>query len=175
MTKKKTILYIAMSLDGYIAREDGSVDWLEEVAGEGDNGYGKFYEGIGSIIMGRATYDICLGLSDTWMYAGKPCYVYSRTARPSEGLVEFTSEPPEQLIERLRQTSQGHIWLEGGGEIVRLFLERDLIDEMQIAIIPTVLGQGIPLFPAGTKSVSFRLAATETYGDIAIMTYNRAQ
>ncbi|MFB9329075.1 dihydrofolate reductase family protein [Paenibacillus aurantiacus] len=173
MTKQKTILYIAMSLDGYIAREDGSVDWLEAVEGDGDNGYGAFYEGVGSLIMGRATYDICLQLSEQWMYAGKPCYVYSRTPRPSGELVEFTSESPDRLTERLQQTSQGHIWLMGGGEIVRMFLERDLIDEMQLAIIPTVLGRGIPLFPVDTKTSGFRLDETEKHGDIVIITYTR--
>lgn len=175
MKEKKTILYIAMSLDGYIAREDGSVDWLDDVEGEGgDTGYTAFYQEIGSIIMGRASYDVCLKLSEHWYYAGKPCYVYTRTPRPSKEGIEFTTEPPEELVERLQSTSQGHIWLLGGGEIVRKFLERDLIDELQIAVIPKVLGKGIPLFPTGTMPTRFRQKSVDSHGDFAMLTYIRA-
>ncbi|MBE9913544.1 dihydrofolate reductase [Paenibacillus donghaensis] len=170
----KVVLYIAMSLDGYIALPDGSVDWLFDVKGDGgDNGYADFYATVGTLIMGRGTYDEVLKLSDEFPYAGKPCYVTTRTPSQYEKSphVTFTDEKLTELVPRLKQQSSGNVWLVGGGQLVQDFMQEGLMEEAVIAVIPKVLGQGIPLFPAGTAPSSFELKRMEQRGDIAMLTY----
>lgn len=158
MNKNKVVLYIATSLDGYIARPNGAVDWLDDLEVDGeDNSYYEFYQTIGTVVMGRLTYDEVLKLADNFPYADKPCYVLSRSAHAPAPHVTFTDEDIETLIPRLQQSSDGDVWLIGGGQIVAAFLEKNLLDELQIAIIPKVLGDGIPLFPKGTVPSSFQL------------------
>ncbi|MGF7049581.1 dihydrofolate reductase [Paenibacillus sp. DS2015] len=172
MINNKVVLYIAMSLDGYIARKDGSVDWLDDVEGdESDNGYGKFYDSIGTVVMGRLTYDEVLSLTDVFPYADKPCYVYSRSKQTEDPFVVFTHEPLENLIPRLKDTSKGDIWLVGGGQLVQAFLEKRLLDEIYVAIIPKVLGEGIRLFPKGTVPDTFKLLKIERMGQIVALSY----
>ncbi|HEY2493413.1 MAG TPA: dihydrofolate reductase family protein [Paenibacillus sp.] len=172
MGKHKVVLYIAMSLDGYIARKDGSVDWLDDVEGdEVDNGYGKFYDSIGTVVMGRLTYDEVLSLTDNFPYADKPCYVYSRSKQVEAPHVVFTDEPLESFIPRLKDTSKGDVWLVGGGQLVQTFLEKKLLDEIYLAIIPKVLGEGIRLFPKGTIPNTFKLLKMEQLGQIVALSY----
>lgn len=173
MKMNKVILYIAMSLDGYIAREDGAVDWLEEAEGDGgDNGYADFYETIGALVMGRKTYESVLGLSETFPYAGKPCYVLSTTRRERTEHAVFTDEALDSLIPSLAATTRGDVWIVGGGELVRSVMERGLLDELHLAVIPKVLGGGIPLFPQGTVPTSFRLRDMEQMGQIVMLRYS---
>jgi dihydrofolate reductase len=171
MEKSNVILYIAMSLDGFIARPDGAVDWLDDVEGDGDNGYSKFYSKVGAVIMGRKTYEEVLRLTDEFPYAGKPCYVLSRQPQESNSHVTFTDEELESLISRLKEQSVGYVWLVGGGQFVQQFLEKKLIDELELYIIPKLIGEGIPLFPEGTLPANFELTGTESYGQIAALRY----
>lgn len=171
MKNNKVVLYIAMSLDGYIAKLNGSVDWLFDVEGEGDNGYEAFYNTVGTIIMGRLTYDEVLLLSDEFPYADKPCYVLSRSTHAPAPHVIFTDETINTLIPRLKQSSEGDVWLVGGGQLVTAFLEENFLDELCIAIIPKVLGDGIPLFPQGTVPSTFRLTQLKQMGQIISLTY----
>ncbi|WP_226642700.1 dihydrofolate reductase family protein [Mesobacillus subterraneus] len=171
MKKSNVVLYIAMSLDGYIARPDGAVDWLDDVEGEGDNGYDEFYSQVGSVIMGRKTYEEVLRLTDEFPYAGKTCYVLSRQTKESSPHVTFTEEELESLVSRLKIESEGYVWLVGGGQLVKQFLEKQLIDEIQLYLIPKLIGEGIPLFPDGTPPADFELTSTGRYGQIASLTY----
>lgn len=171
MIKNNVVLYIAMSLDGYIARPDGAVDWLDDVEGEGDNGYGEFYSQVGTVIMGRKTYEEVLRLTDEFPYAGKTCYVLSRQTKESSPHVTFTEEELESLVSRLKKESEGYVWLVGGGQLVKQFLEKQLIDEIQLYIIPKLIGEGIPLFPDGTPPADFELTSTGRHGQIASLTY----
>ncbi|OPG97465.1 deaminase [Chryseobacterium mucoviscidosis] len=172
MSNHKVVLYIAMSLDGYIARPDGSVDWLFDVEGDGgDNGYGKFYSTIGSVVMGRLTYEEVLKLSDEFPYADRPTYVLSRSKQPPAPHVQFTDEAVENLIPRLKQDSNGDIWIVGGGQLVQAVLEHQLLEEVEIAIIPKILGEGIPLFPTGTVPTHFKMIHTQTLGQIVSIRY----
>jgi len=171
-SNSKTILYIAMSLDGYIARLDGSVDWLFDVQGDGgDNGYASFYQTIGSVIMGRSTYEEVLTLSEDFPYADRPTYVLSRSEQPPEPHVQFTTENVETLISRLKQTSEGDVWVVGGGQLVQSVMEQQLLDEIEVAIIPKVLGEGIPLFPKGTVPTLLKTIRTQTLGQIISIRY----
>ncbi|WP_458460462.1 dihydrofolate reductase family protein [Paenibacillus sp.] len=172
MTNNKTILYIAMSLDGYIARLDGSVDWLFDVEGDGeDNGYAAFYQTIGSVVMGRNTYEEVLTLSEEFPYADRPTYVLSRSEQPPAPHVHFTTESLETLLPRLKQTSDGNVWIVGGGKLVQAVMENKLLDEIEVAIIPKILGEGIPLFPTGTVPSQFRMIRTQTLGQIISIRY----
>ncbi|GGA37755.1 dihydrofolate reductase family protein [Paenibacillus physcomitrellae] len=174
MNQQEVVLYVAISLDGYLAREDGSVDWLDQVEGDGgDNGYSEFYRTIGSLVMGRSTYEVVLQLSEEFLYAGKPVYVFTSGAEgitPNEHVV-FTDESLEVVTERLKAVSEGDIWLVGGGKLVKGYLEADLIDRVELAVIPEVLGAGIPLFPKGVPGTKFRLTGIRQLGQIAMLSY----
>ncbi|BBI36441.1 dihydrofolate reductase family protein [Cohnella abietis] len=172
MKNNKVVLYIAMSLDGYIAKSNGSVDWLFDVEGDGeDNGYNHFYSTVGTIVMGRLTYDEVLQLADDFPYANKTCYVLSRSKQAPAPHVIFTDEDINALIPRLKNESDGDVWLVGGGQLVAAFLEANLLDELQIAVIPKVLGEGIPLFPKGTLPSAFRLTQIQQFGQIVSLSY----
>ena len=151
-SEPNVILYTAMSLDGYIAKEDGSVDWLEDT-GEGVEGtYLKFYISIDTIIMGRKTYDQILTFGE-WVYKGKDTYVLTSDISrvPEKPNIEFRNDEIEDLTTELKQKSKSNIWLLGGAETVNAFLEKKLIDEYRIAIVPVILGTGIPLFTSGAE------------------------
>ncbi|PZD93777.1 dihydrofolate reductase [Paenibacillus sambharensis] len=174
--KNKIVLYIAMSLDGYIARPDGSVDWLFDVEGDGgDNGYGRFYSSVGTVVMGRLTYEAVLGLEEVFPYADKPCYVLTRTNTPrlANPHAQYTDRPLKELLSELQSKSDGDVWVVGGGQVVKACLKENLLDEMQIAVIPKVLGSGIPLFPEGSPASTYRLTNTEPIGQIVMLTYER--
>ncbi|WLR55202.1 dihydrofolate reductase family protein [Mesobacillus subterraneus] len=171
MEKSKVILYIAASLDGYIARPDGAVDWLDNVEGDGDNSYSEFYSKVGTVVMGRKTYEEILRLTDDFPYGGKPCYVLSRQTQESNTHVTYSDEELESLVSRLKEHSEGYVWLVGGGQLVKQFLEKKLIDEIELYIIPKLIGDGIPLFPEGTPPADFELTDTGRFGQIAALKY----
>ncbi|MEW4431290.1 dihydrofolate reductase family protein [Paenibacillus pabuli] len=168
----KVVLYIAMSLDGYIARKDGSVDWLFDVEGDGgDNGYAAFYQTIGTVVMGRTTYEDVLKLSEDFLYADRPTYVLSRSEQPPAPHVQFTTEPVERLIPRLQQASDADVWIVGGGQLVQAVMEKRLLHEIEVAIIPKILGEGIPLFPEGIVPSNLKMMGTQTLGQIISIRY----
>lgn len=156
----KIIVYIAMSLDGFIADRDGGVGWLDDVhpsEADGGFGYAKFYDSVGSIIMGRVTYEQVLNFG-VWPYPGKPANVF--TSKLPEGDhpdVEFTSDDPKAFVEGLGARSEQDIWLVGGGKLIAAFREQGLIDQYTITIIPVLLGEGVPLFVGGQPGETLRL------------------
>ncbi|WP_070328376.1 dihydrofolate reductase family protein [Exiguobacterium aurantiacum] len=166
------VLYIAASLDGKIARTNNQLDWLFAVEGEGNNGYTDFFKTVGAVIMGRKTYEEVLRLEDNhYPYANIPNYILTRSPDREAEHVTFTDEPIEQLIERLKQDIDGDIWIVGGGEVIKAAMEHDLIDSYEIAIAPVILGEGIPLFPEGTKETKLRLTSQRESGQFVMVTY----
>jgi dihydrofolate reductase len=154
--KKKVKLFIAASLDGYIARKDESIDWLFM---DGDYGYAAFYESIDVIIMGRKTYTIAEKMGAN-PYPGKKTFVLSKTrAGDRVDDIVFTKEPLRKLI---AQAEKG-VWVVGGGEVVREFLKQDLLDELVISIHPILLGSGIPLFPPNERELPLELTASTVW------------
>ena len=159
---RKCVLYIAASCDGYIARENGDVDWLR---GEGDYGYEAFLTGIDTIIMGNKTYQQVRGFG-TWPYDGLRTIVYSRSlAGTKDDRVEFTNAMPPELLAELRGEEGRDIWLVGGGELVRLFMNASLIDEYHVFIQSIVLGGGVRLFPDQTSERRLRLLRVQHYDE----------
>ena len=143
----KTTLYAAISLDGFIARADGSVDWLEAFGDPNDDvGHRAFQESVDVLVMGGKTYRQMLTFGP-WPYAGKSTWVYSRQpVETNPGDVLHTDAPPTELVEQLRRESKRHLWLFGGGEVNAMFLRADLIGELCLFVTPITLGTGIPLF-----------------------------
>ncbi|MBI4019458.1 MAG: dihydrofolate reductase [Candidatus Aenigmarchaeota archaeon] len=144
----RLILYIAMSLDGYIARKDGAIDWLEGYDEE-EYGYQDFYRDIGAVILGKTTYDQALGFPE-FPYKNVDCYVFTHEKKPNEGNIIFVSGNAKDFMEFLKPKA-GNIWLVGGSSIIAEFMKHNLIDDFIITIVPTLLGSGIPLFQAGFK------------------------
>lgn len=157
---RKLVLFIAASLDGYIARPDGGVDWLFT---DRDYGYQAFYDSVDAILIGRRTFDQLLSGGD-YPYAGKHAYVFS--ARPlywSNEHVEAVSDDAAAFIGHLKHGEGGHIWLLGGAALIKTCLEQDLIDEFIVSIHPLMLGAGIPLFPTTESSRRLSLLSVETF------------
>jgi dihydrofolate reductase len=156
------ILGVGMSIDGYIARLDGSVDFLFMPK---DYSMADFFALIDTAVMGRKTYEVSLKMGGGGFSGSKiATFVFSRTlpAGEREGL-HFVKESPTEFVERLRRSSGKHVWLMGGGELARDFLKADLVDELYIGIVPVLLGEGIALFPSGFPQRNFRLAENRTY------------
>lgn len=158
---RKVVLSLGISLDGYIARPDGAVDFLFMPK---DFSMAPFLATVDTIIMGRKTLDAAVKMSGGSYTADLPTYVFSRT-QPSgnrDGL-EFVNQPPAEFIGHLRKRPGKNIWLMGGGELARDFLRADLVDALDLGIVPTLLGAGIPLFPAGFPQSEFKLVENKTY------------
>jgi dihydrofolate reductase len=143
------IYYVAASLDGYIATPDGGVAWLApfEAAGE-DYGYAAFYASVDALLLGSRTYEqVCT--FDPWPYPGKPCRVFSRRPlAPARPEVTVTARSPRQVAAELEACGIRRAWLVGGGQLAAAFRAEALITEYIVAVIPVVLGAGIPLFGA---------------------------
>lgn len=166
----KVIVYICMSMDGYIATLDDRVEWSYDVEGDGgDNGYEAFYRTIGAVVMGRRTYEQVLVLTDEFPYADKPCYVLSHSPQPATPHVTFTNEAMTTLIPHLIAQSAGDIYLVGGSELIAHGLAADLIDEFHIAIIPKLLGAGIPLFAQGVPPCTWTLVEANPVGQMVMV------
>ncbi|PZC46577.1 MAG: Dihydrofolate reductase [Chloroflexi bacterium] len=155
-------LYIAASLDGYIAGPNGEIDWLD-VAGDLDYGYEEFYASIDTTVMGRATYELTLTVEE-YPYAGKTNYVFTRGPLPPDtSHVQFVSDDIAGFVRDLKEQPGEDIWLLGGGQINTIMLNEDLIDDIILTAFPLVLGEGIPLFAAGASRAQFRTVGFEAY------------
>ena len=150
----KVVLFIAISLDGYIASSDGTVDWLFHDA---DYGYTEFMASVDAVVMGRKTWEQARTFEDV-PFAGKQVIVFSRCqSRANESRILFVQGDPETMIPRIQSTIKKDIWLLGGGNLIQQFIGSNLIDEFRIFVHPIILGQGIPLFlrQSGRTDLSF--------------------
>lgn len=144
---RNVILYIAMSLDGYIAKPDGDISFLSAVEKEGeDYGYSAFTETIDTVILGRKTYDKVLSMGFTAPYGKRDVYVLTHNPQPATDHITFYSGSLPELVFGLKNQDGKHIYCDGGAETVHQFLQNDLFDELIISIIPSLLGDGIRLF-----------------------------
>lgn len=167
-------VFIATSLDGFIAEDDGALDFLSVVEdATTDYGYGEFIATIDAIVMGRATYEAGLGFP-VWPYTGQRVVVLTSGSKESVNGEEFSSEEPTALVERLGAEGVRRIYVDGGATI-RSFLAAGLIDDLVISVIPRILGRGIPLFGLGIPSLALRLDGTETFDSgLVQLRYSRA-
>ncbi len=158
-------MYIATSLDGFIAREDGSIDWLTEYEkAETDYGYSEFYASIGTVLMGRKTYEQVLGFGQ-WPYGEKNVYVFTRQKEPlhREKNVEFVSGDIGEFTRQLRENTDKDIWLVGGSQLIKVFLKENLVQDLIVFVVPVILGGGIPLFDHIGKEIRLKTSRVEKY------------
>ncbi|NDV97169.1 dihydrofolate reductase [Dysgonomonas sp. 521] len=162
---KKIILYIAASLDGRIAEPDGGIEWLSEfpITEEMNYGYKEFMDSIDTIIMGGRSWRELSNMDAMGAYADKTVYVVSHHDWGEKENIKFITENVIEHIDDLRNESGKNIWLFGGGELVSMLLAADLVDEMQIAYIPVILGKGVSLFPEQPKESKWKLQDSTSY------------
>ena len=163
---RNILLYIAASLDGYIARADGTIDWLEDKAytikGE-DFGYSSFIQTIDTTLMGHETYKTVAGFEAPFPYTDKTNYVFSRTPHPDTASVKFVSSDVVAFVKQLKQQPGNDIWLIGGGQLNTLLLNAGLIDEIILTYIPVILGTGIPLFAPVAGEQMFKVLESKSF------------
>ncbi|MBI3665352.1 MAG: dihydrofolate reductase [Acidobacteria bacterium] len=166
--ERKIIVYIATSADGYIARADGSVDWLNRPRTAGDYGMAAFFRSIDTIVWGRKTYDQTVGIGHKGGGYGPKVKNYVFTHRPPESPtpgVEFVNEPVGAFAKRLRAEAGKDIWMMGGGGVIASFLDEDEIDEFSIHVIPTFIGEGIPLIQPRRRLIPLELLSAHPFSD----------
>lgn len=166
--RRRVIVYIATSADGYIARSDGSVDWLNRPRTAGDYGMGKFFRSIDTILWGRKTYDQAVEMAGEGGGFGPKVrnYVFThrRPESPARG-VEFVEEPIRAFAKRLRAEPGKDIWMMGGAGLIASFLDVGEIDEFIIHVIPTFIGEGIPLVQPRHRLVPLKLRSVRRFSD----------
>ena len=128
-----------------------------------DYGYTQFYDSVDALAMGSKTYELAASVAD-WPYPGKPSFVFTRqTLTASHDDITFVSDPVKTVMDNLRTQGFQHVWLVGGGELIRSFLDHGLIDEYIITFIPVILGAGIPLFPSPSAKQRLELIGSRSY------------
>ena len=159
---RKVVLGVGISVDGYIARPDGSVDFLFMPK---DYSMAAFFKRIDTAVMGRKTYEMGLKLGGGKISSpGMKCYVFSRTLNAGErNGVMVVVDSPRQFVSALRKKKGKDIWLMGGGELTREFLREDLVDELYLGVVPVLIGEGIPAFPSGFPQRKFALTENKTF------------
>lgn len=167
---RKIIVYIATSADGFIARPDGGIDWLDRPSPKGHYGYPAFFKSIDTILWGRKTYEkgIELGMNASMFGAKTKNYVFTHSAqlpKPADLIIEFVNEPVEEFAQKLRAQPGKDIWMMGGGEIIGSFLDAGEIDEFSIHVIPVMIGEGIPLIAPRHRFVKLALLSTKKFPD----------
>ena len=166
----KCSVFIATSLDGFIARKNGNLDWLPgsdgvPVPGGEDYGYKSFFESIDALILGRKTYELASSVPE-WPYTGKSVVVlssrYPKTLQPISQDIEGTSLPPRELLSEMESRSVQHIYVDGGTTI-QSFLRDRLIDELTVIRVPVLIGEGISLFGPTGRDIKLRHISTKTF------------
>lgn len=160
---RKIILGLGISIDGYIARPDGTFDFLF-MPKDFMHEFSAFNASIDTCIMGRKTYDVAKAQGGGGFDKRIKTYVLSRTLPSGEReSLTFVNVSPQALVEEIRRRKGKDIWLMGGGEIARDFLKADLVDELHVGVVPVLLGEGLPLFPSGFPQRNFELIENKTF------------
>jgi dihydrofolate reductase len=178
----KTQYYTATSIDGYIADQDGSLDWLFEVDEGTDNPFGAFFAGVGAFAMGATTYewvlknDNVLDEPGNWhdMYGDMPCWVFTHRELPlvPDANIFFVSGDVKRVHEAMQVAAQGrNVWIVGGGDLVGEFADQGLLDEIILGVAPVTLGAGAPLLPRRLTSQQLALTGVAQMGQFAYLTY----
>jgi dihydrofolate reductase len=178
MTKRrKVIVHIGTSADGYIARPDGDLEWLtSRPAPEGFYGMSAFMKSIDTKVLGRKTYEVSLRMGAKFDSKDRTI-VFSRQAPPSDAPsgVEFVNSAIGPFVTRLREQPGKDIWLMGGGEVIASFLDAQAIDEFVISVAPVFIGEGIPLIARRHRHVPLELRSIERFEDGLVQLHYRVQ
>lgn len=161
---RKVILYIATSLDGYIAQPNDDLSFLSIVEQEGqDYGYADFIKTVDAVIIGRKTYDKVISMGFDFPHADKDAYIITRTPRANIGSVKFYTDNLKSLVDKLKSENGKNIFCDGGAEIVNELLKDNLIDEFIISIIPILFGNGTKLFKDGRPEQKLELVSVKHF------------
>ena len=176
-TERKVILYIAMSLDGFIAGKNDEIDWLDSIDhGKNDYGYSEFTSNVDTYIVGKRTYDVVLELTEGVFQQAEQydCYVITRTPKEPENGVTFYSSDIKDLIDQLKSRPGNNIYCDGGGKVASMLLEHNLIDEFIITVFPKLLGDGIRLFPgANMNTITLETVNSEKFDNGIVQLHYR--
>lgn len=161
MDRPRTEAFCAVSLDGYLARPDGAVDWLEPYQGTGEDfGFGAFFASVDLLLMGRKTYEVALALG--WPYGAKPVAVLThRPPAPRHG-ERFLQGPPGEVLRGLGGEGVRRVYVDGG-EVIRACLRDGLLDALTLSVVPVLLGAGVPLFGEGTPPARLVLQRSQAF------------
>jgi dihydrofolate reductase len=173
---RKIIYAVGTSLDGYIARLDGSVDFLH--LRPSNYSMAPFFKTIDLGLMGRKTYEAGVRMNGGKFESyGLRCYIFSRSLPEGErDGATFVRDKPKRFVEELRKQKGKNIWLLGGGELAQKFLKDDLVDELYLGIVPVLIGEGIPSFAGGFPQREFTLTENKTYsGGLIAVKYERVR
>lgn len=177
MQQRKVIVYIAMSLDGFIAGDQDSLDFLStvEVPGE-DYGYNDFIKTVDTVIIGRKTYDKVLSFGIPFPHVERQCYVLSRSRSGHDKNVTFFNGPVQDLITKIRKQEGSDIFIDGGAEVIDLLLKEHLVDRYIISVIPSIVGTGVQLFKNGRPAEQIRQIRSLTFpGGLVQLWYDRVE
>lgn len=162
--KRKVIVYIAASLDGFIAGPDGDLSFLSQVEKQGeDYGYAAFVETVDTVILGKNTYDKVASMGYAFPHADKEAYIITRTERPADGTTFFYTGDVAELVRNLKAKEGKSIFIDGGAYVVNLLLQAQLIDEIYLSVVPVVLGSGIALFHHGNPTQQILLKSVQHF------------
>lgn len=170
---RRVSLYVAASVDGFIARRNGALDWLPLPTDKQDYGYGAFVRGIDTLVMGRRTYDAALRLGP-WPYEERRVVVFSRRkAGRRDKRADFIDGDVAEELRRMKTEKGRGIWLVGGGEIVRPCLAGRVVDEIILTLPPVMIGEGIPLFLPQAVQTRLHLKECQSYpGGLVQLAYD---
>jgi dihydrofolate reductase len=166
MKKRRIIVYVATSADGFIARKDGRVDWLDRPRVKGSYGMAEFFQSIDTILWGAKTYGEAAGRGGGAFGPKVKNYVFTHKppSTPVKG-VEFVNEPVADFARRLRAQPGKDLWIMGGGGIIASFLDAGEVDDVILHVIPTFIGEGIPLIAPAQRTLPVKLKSTKKYDD----------
>jgi dihydrofolate reductase len=171
LRRRKIIVLVAASADGFLARKDGGVDWLDRPHVAGDYGMAAFDRSIDTILFGRKTYELALrfqkqGIPGAAFDPKKRNYLFSRRRiRPASPAVALVTESVARFAERLRAEPGKDVWIIGGAGLIASFLDAGQIDEFRIHVIPTMIGEGIPLVAPRRRTVELDLLSSRRFSD----------
>ena len=170
---RKLILYIACSMDGFIADEQGRVDWLNEIdICESGDWYAKFYDHIDTVLLGRHTFDQIIELSpNVWPYEEKTTYVFTHHPLEDQKNLHFLQQDPSTCIQKWKQQEGKDIWLNGGAHLIKELWQD--IDELHSTTIPATIGKGIRLYPQNQGFQRFQLMTHKAYGSMILSIYKK--
>ena len=161
---RKVVVFIAMSLDGFIAKLDGDIGFLSVVEQKGeDYGYSEFSKSVDTVIIGRKTYDHVIEMGYDYPHQDKDVYILSRSDRQEKGLSKYFKGSLKGLVEELKGHRGKNIYCDGGAEVINALLNENLIDELIISIIPVMLGDGVPLFKGGRPENKLELLNVKNF------------
>lgn len=176
---RKLNLFIAMSLDGYIADDNGGVEWLNGQGNDEENvdSYSEFIRDIDTVIMGWNTYyQIVTELSpEEWVYGDLMTYVMTHREQTDTDNIRFVNKNPVELLKKLKSEDGKDMWICGGANLIQQFVKEDLIDCYYITVIPTILGGGIRLFDNTEREIKLKLVSTRSHNGMTDLVYDRRE